>query len=68
MSKDTTGERAGMAAGAESGERDATARSLSRLDPLLQHRSRLGACVLLSTADALTSIQAGLGPTEGGAS
>ena len=27
---------------------------LERLDPLLQHRSRLGALVLLSSADALT--------------
>src|SRR6187397_1674214 len=27
---------------------------LNGLDPLLQHRSRLGACVLLSTADALS--------------
>src|SRR5438128_2115812 len=27
---------------------------LDGLDPLLQHRSRLGACVLLSTADALS--------------
>ena len=36
------------------GEHDSTVRSLNRLDPLLQHRSRLGACVLLSTADALS--------------
>ena len=28
--------------------------ALADLDPLLQHRSRLGALVLLSTADALT--------------
>src|SRR5438093_3748893 len=28
--------------------------NLDALDPLLQHRSRLGACVLLSTADALS--------------
>src|SRR5205823_10992824 len=27
---------------------------LDGLDPMLQHRSRLGACVLLSTADALS--------------
>jgi DNA-binding HxlR family transcriptional regulator len=27
---------------------------LDRLDPLLQHRSRLGALVLMSTADALS--------------
>ena len=33
---------------------DATARGLAQLDPLLQHRSRLGACVLLRGADALT--------------
>jgi DNA-binding MarR family transcriptional regulator len=26
---------------------------LDQLDPVLQHRSRLGACVLLSTVDAL---------------
>jgi DNA-binding HxlR family transcriptional regulator len=31
-----------------------TAAQLDRLDPLLQHRSRLGACVLLSTTDALS--------------
>src|SRR5439155_18030838 len=31
-----------------------TRSSLEALDPLLQHRSRLGACVLLSTADALS--------------
>lgn len=30
------------------------ASGLDRLDPVLQHRSRLGACVLLSTADALS--------------
>ncbi|MGH7176816.1 MAG: transcriptional regulator [Tepidisphaeraceae bacterium] len=28
--------------------------ALDALDPLLQHRSRLGACVLLSGADALS--------------
>jgi len=28
--------------------------NLSRLDTLLEHRTRLGACVLLSTADALS--------------
>jgi len=33
---------------------DATSRGLAQLDPLLQHRSRLGACVLLRGADALT--------------
>jgi DNA-binding MarR family transcriptional regulator len=32
----------------------AAARGLAQLDPLLQHRSRLGACVLLRGADALT--------------
>lgn len=31
-----------------------TAAQLDRLDPLLQHRSRLGACVLLSNADAMS--------------
>ena len=31
-----------------------SANGLDQLDPLLQHRSRLGACVLLSTVDALT--------------
>src|SRR5205814_4834420 len=31
-----------------------TRSSLKALDPLLQHRSRLVACVLLSTADALS--------------
>lgn len=35
-------------------EFDFASRSLARLDPLLQHRSRLGACVLLSTTDALS--------------
>jgi len=30
------------------------AAGLDRLDPVLQHRSRLGACVLLSTVDALS--------------
>jgi DNA-binding MarR family transcriptional regulator len=32
----------------------AAARGLAQLDVLLQHRSRLGACVLLRGADALT--------------
>jgi DNA-binding MarR family transcriptional regulator len=32
----------------------ATAAGLDRLDPLLQHRSRLGALVLLSTTEALS--------------
>lgn len=31
-----------------------TAAQLERLDPLLQHRARLGACVLLSTADSMS--------------
>ena len=53
MSKDTSGERGGGTS-AGSGEHDATLRSLAKLDPVLQHRSRLGACVLLSTADALS--------------
>ena len=53
MGKETSGERGGgFAAG--SGEHDATVRSLARLDPVLQHRGRLGTCVLLSTADALS--------------
>ena len=30
-----------------------SANGLEQLDPVLQHRSRLGACVLLSTVDAL---------------
>ncbi len=33
---------------------EATRRGLAQLDPLLQHRSRLGACVLLRGAEALT--------------
>lgn len=49
---------------------DATSKSsngLDRLDPVLQHRSRLGACVLLSTADGLTfsRLKALLGETDG---
>lgn len=38
------------------GERshDHAVESLGRLDPILQHRSRLGACVLLSSSDALS--------------
>jgi DNA-binding MarR family transcriptional regulator len=44
-----------------------TVRGLAGLDPLLQHRSRLGACVLLSTADALTfsRLKALLNETDG---
>ncbi|MDB5357352.1 MAG: hypothetical protein JWN24_3805 [Phycisphaerales bacterium] len=40
---------------------------LDRLDPLLQHRSRLGALVLLSTADALsfTRLKTLLDETDG---
>src|SRR3954447_24430729 len=40
---------------------------LDGLDPLLQHRSRLGVCVLLSTADALSfsRLKALLGETDG---
>jgi DNA-binding PadR family transcriptional regulator len=32
----------------------AAPQALDRLDPILQHRSRLGALVLLSTSDAMT--------------
>jgi DNA-binding MarR family transcriptional regulator len=44
-----------------------TRSSLDALDPLLQHRSRLGACVLLSTADALSfsRLKELLGETDG---
>lgn len=40
---------------------------LDCLDPVLQHRSRLGACVLLSTADGLTfsRLKELLGETDG---
>lgn len=43
------------------------ARSLDHLDPLLQHRSRLGAMVLLSRADALsfTNLREALQETDG---
>lgn len=34
-----------------------TAGGLDRLDPLLQHRSRLGAMVLLSGADAMSFVR-----------
>lgn len=34
-----------------------TAAELDRLDPLLQHRTRLGACVLLSTAESLNFVR-----------
>src|SRR5262245_34838794 len=45
----------------------AAAAELDRLDPLLQHRSRLGACVLLSRADALnfTRLKELLDETDG---
>ena len=33
---------------------EAASRGLAQLDPLLQHRTRLGACVLLRGADAMT--------------
>ena len=35
-------------------EQERTQATLQSLDALLHHRSRLGACVLLSTSDALT--------------
>jgi DNA-binding MarR family transcriptional regulator len=40
---------------------------LDQLDPVLQHRSRLGACVLLSTVDALnfSRLKALLDETDG---
>jgi DNA-binding MarR family transcriptional regulator len=43
------------------------ARSLDSLNPLLQHRSRLGAMVLLSTVDALsfTNLRDTLSETDG---
>jgi DNA-binding MarR family transcriptional regulator len=43
------------------------AAGLDRLDPVLQHRSRLGACVLLSTADVLnfSRLKTLLGETDG---
>jgi DNA-binding MarR family transcriptional regulator len=45
----------------------ATAGDLDRLDPVLQHRSRLGAMVLLSGVDALsfTNLRDTLGETDG---
>jgi DNA-binding MarR family transcriptional regulator len=36
-----------------SGPSETAVRGLAQLDPLLQHRSRLGACVLLRGVDAL---------------
>jgi DNA-binding MarR family transcriptional regulator len=44
MSSDTTAGK----------QHERTQSTLAALDDLLQHRSRLGACVLLSTSDALT--------------
>jgi DNA-binding HxlR family transcriptional regulator len=51
----------------EAGQHFDTRNSLNALDPLLQHRSRLGACVLLSTADALSfsRLKELLGETDG---
>ena len=48
-------------------EQERTQSSLAALDDLLQHRSRLGACVLLSTSDALTfsRLRELLGETDG---
>ena len=48
-------------------EQERTQSSLAALDDLLQHRSRLGACVLLSTSDALTfsRLRQLLGETDG---
>jgi DNA-binding MarR family transcriptional regulator len=44
-----------------------TRNGLDGLDPLLQHRSRLGACVLLSDADSITfaRLRELLGETDG---
>jgi len=44
-----------------------SAAGLERLDPVLQHRSRLGACVLLSTIDVLSfsRLKTLLGETDG---
>lgn len=49
------------------GPPQATPSGLNNLDPLLQHRSRLGALVLLSSADALsfTRLKALLDETDG---
>ncbi len=45
----------------------ATPKGLDQLDPLLQHRSRLGVMVLLSTTDAMSFSRFGelLGETDG---
>src|SRR5438445_6121600 len=44
-----------------------SAAGLDRLDPVLQHRSRLGACVLLSTVEVLSfsRLKTLLGETDG---
>src|SRR5262245_50670466 len=49
------------------GHHEQTRDSLDALNPLLQHRSRLGVCVLLSTADALSfsRLKELLGETDG---
>ena len=46
---------------------DAAINGLAGLDKLLEHRSRLGACVLLSGADAISfsSLRELLGETDG---
>ena len=46
---------------------EGTAAALDRLDPLLQHRSRLGALVVLSDVDAATFVRLRdlLGETDG---
>lgn len=48
-------------------EQERTQLTLQAVDGLLQHRSRLGACVLLSTSDALTfsRLRALLDETDG---
>jgi DNA-binding transcriptional ArsR family regulator len=47
--RSTQADRAGADAGA-----DAASRGLAQMDPLLQHRCRLGACVLLSGGASMT--------------
>lgn len=49
------------------GELREKAASVQRLDDLLQHRTRLGACALLATADALSfsKLRELLGETDG---
>lgn len=46
---------------------DATSDSLARLDRLLEHRARLGACVLLAGVDAMsfTELREALRETDG---